>query len=96
MPATIGPLIAHPAVLRAGKGATLMPSKPAPEAHPAITVRELIRRLRKSNPDGLVFLDAESNCLLIMSRRPGMHQPFPEDDEFTADDRKFLLRMRIV
>ncbi len=73
-----------------------MSSKTAPEHLPAITVRELIRRLRKSNPDGLVFLDSESNSLLIISRPPGMHQPITEDDQFTADDKNFLQRMRIV
>ncbi len=72
-----------------------MPSKPARE-NPAITVRELIRRLRKSDPDGLVFLDADNNSLLIISRRPGMHQPFADEDQFTSEDRKFLQRMRIV
>jgi hypothetical protein len=82
------------AAIHAGKGAPLMSSK-TPE-NPAITVRELIRRLRKSNPDGLVFLDSETNSLLIMSRRPGMHQTYNEEDEFSAEDKKFLLRMRIV
>ncbi len=71
-------------------------SSKAGSMRPAMTVRELIRCLRKSNPDGLVFLDSDSNCLLVVAPRPGMHQSFDEDDQFTAEDRRFLLRMRIV
>ncbi len=73
-----------------------MPSKPAPEPRPAITVRELMRRLRKSNPDGLVFLDSDGNNLLIVTPRSDMHQSFADEDEFSPEDRKFLLGMRIV
>ncbi len=38
-------------------------------------VRELAARLANADPEDIVAIDTDSECLLLLNRRPGMCQP---------------------
>jgi hypothetical protein len=61
-------------------------------------VHELVARLEKADPDDIVLIDSDSQCLFLLNRRVGM---FPLLDEqgteatLTERDEEFLRIMRV-
>ncbi len=61
-------------------------------------VRELVARLEKADPEDIVLIDSDSQCLFLLNRRVGM---FPLLDEqgteatLTERDEEFLRIMRV-
>ena len=56
-------------------------------------VRELVARLAKADPEDIVAIDGDSQCLLLLNRRPGMCHVFEEHEErveLTERDKEFL------
>jgi len=57
-------------------------------------VREVLARLRSTDPDFLVVIDASSQSLIIVNPRPGFCSPAdPEEDErhrLAEQDQQFL------
>ncbi len=67
-----------------------------------VKVRELLElaaRLSTADPEGTVIFDAENRCAIVVVVKPGMHQPFEEDEtdllRLTEQDKQFLQAMRI-
>ena len=61
-------------------------------------VHELIALLARADPEDIVVIDADSGCLRLYNRRPGMSQPI-EDEEvstLTDDDSEFLRALHIL
>ncbi len=61
-----------------------------------MTVRELIAALSKCNPEAQVMYEARSEALLVLDRRPGMHQTWSEEPlTLTVADEDFLDALHI-
>ncbi len=61
-------------------------------------VRELVARLAKADPEDIVAIDTDSQCLLLLNQRLGMFQPLDEDEEvaaLTERDKEFLRILRV-
>jgi len=61
-------------------------------------LRELMALLEKFDPEDTVLINPGSQCLLLVNRRPGMSEPFHEDDDrfrLTELDKDFLRNMQI-
>jgi hypothetical protein len=41
-------------------------------------VRELVARLEKADPEDIVVIDSDSQCLFLLNQRAGMFPPLDE------------------
>ncbi len=56
-------------------------------------VRELVARLEKADPEDVVLIDTDSQCLFLLNQRSGMFQPLDEHGTaatLTERDEEFL------
>jgi hypothetical protein len=61
-----------------------------------MTVRELMAMLSRCNPESTVVCEARSEALLVIGRRTGMHEAWPEEPlVLTVEDQDFLCALRI-
>jgi hypothetical protein len=66
-----------------------------------MTVRELLElvpMLQEVDPDDVVHIDATSDSILILNRRPGLHQPMADnfgEHEWSDADRQLLRALRV-
>jgi hypothetical protein len=64
-----------------------------------MNVRQLMARLAKADPDDIVIIDTDLQCLLLLNQRPGMFQPLYVDEECAAPlserDKEFLNALRV-
>ncbi len=64
-----------------------------------MTVRELLARLRDTDPDFLIVIGADARSLMIVNPRPGFYHPMEtEEDEIsrlTEQDQQFLRALHI-
>jgi hypothetical protein len=61
-------------------------------------VRELVARLEKANPEDIVLIDSDSQCLFLLNQRAGMIPPLDEhraEATLTERDEEFLRIMRV-
>ena len=61
-------------------------------------VRELVTRLANANPEDMVVIDTDSQCLLLLNQKSGMFQPLDLDAEravLTERDKEFLSSLRV-
>lgn len=61
-------------------------------------VRELVARLAKADPEEIVAIDTDSQCLLLLNRRPGMCPLLEEHEErveLTERDEELLRALRV-
>lgn len=61
-------------------------------------VRELVARLAKANPEDIVTINTDSQCLLLLNQKSGMFQSLddlPQEEELTEQDKEFLHIMRV-
>lgn len=61
-------------------------------------VRELVARLAKADPEDIVAIDADSQCLILLNQRPGMFQLLDEHEEgmeLNERDIEFLRVLRV-
>ncbi len=61
-------------------------------------VRELVARLAKADPEDIVAIDGDSQCLFLLKQRSGMFQPLDlleEDSALTERDKEFLCSLRV-
>ena len=61
-------------------------------------VRELAARLAKADPEDIVAIDTNSQCLLLLNQKRGMFQPLDELQEevgLTERDKEFLHVVRV-
>ncbi len=59
-------------------------------------VGELLARLMTADPEDIVVIDSDSQCLWLCNTRPRLLQPLEEDgDAFTECDKEFLRAMRV-
>lgn len=61
-------------------------------------VRELVARLAKADPEDIVAIDADSQCLILLNQRPGMFQLLDEREEgmeWNERDIEFLRVLRV-
>lgn len=61
-------------------------------------VRELVARLAKADPEDIVAIDADSQCLILLNQRPGMFQLLDEREEgmeLNERDIEFLRVLRV-
>ena len=61
-------------------------------------VSELIARLAKADPEDIVAIDGDSQCLLLLNRRPGMCSLLEEHEErveLTERDEALLRALRV-
>ena len=61
-------------------------------------VRELVARLAKADPEDIVAIDGNSQCLFLLNQRAGMFQPFDlleEAPALTEWDKEFLCSLRV-
>ena len=64
----------------------------------AMKVRELAARLAKADPEDIVAIDTNSQCLLLLNQKRGMFQPLDELQEgvgLTERDKEFLHVVRV-
>ncbi len=60
-------------------------------------VHELVARLEKADPEDIVLIDSDSQCLFLLNRRTGMFPPLGEhgvEATLTERDEEFLRMMR--
>ena len=60
-------------------------------------VRELAALLSRADPEGIIVIDSDSQCLRLYNPRLGMFPPLHEQEVpgLTEHDKKFLHAMRI-
>ena len=61
-------------------------------------VRELVARLARADPEDIVAIDGDSQCLFLLSQRPGMSPPLDlleEGSALTERDTEFLCSLRV-
>ncbi len=64
----------------------------------AMKVRELVARLEKADPEDIVLIDSDSQCLFLLNQRAGMFQPLGEHEAtvtLTEPDKEFLRVLRV-
>ena len=61
-----------------------------------MTVRELMTKLSRCNPESVVVCEARSEALLVIGQRTGMHETWQEERlRLTVEDEDFLCALRI-
>ena len=63
-----------------------------------MTVRELVARLAKADPEDIVAIDGDSQSLFLLNQRPGMSQSLDLLEEGSASidrDTEFLRSLRV-
>lgn len=64
-----------------------------------MNVRQLMARLAKADPDDVVAIDTDLQCLLLLNQRAGMFQPIYVDEgcaaRLTECDKEFLRALRV-
>lgn len=61
-----------------------------------MTVRELMAMLSRCNPESTVVCEARSEALIVIGRRTGMHEAWPDEPlALTVEDEGFLCALRI-
>jgi hypothetical protein len=61
-------------------------------------VRELVARLEKADPEDIVLIGSDSQCLFLLNQRSGMFPPLDErapEATLTERDEEFLHIMRV-
>jgi hypothetical protein len=61
-------------------------------------VRELVARLAIADPEDIVVIDRDSQCLFLLNQRSGMFQPLDlleEGAALTERDKEFLRSLRV-
>ncbi len=58
-------------------------------------VRELLALLSKADPEDTVVFDTNSDSLLLITIRPGMHQVVEDCTGFTVEEEEWLRKMHI-
>ncbi len=61
-------------------------------------VRELVARLEKADPEDIVLIDTDSQCLFLLNQRAGMLPPLDENGTgatLTEHDEEFLRILRV-
>jgi hypothetical protein len=61
-------------------------------------VRELVALLVRFDPEDIVLINPDTQCLLLLNRRPGMSEPLSQDGcefELTELDKKLLRDMQV-
>ncbi len=61
-------------------------------------VRELVARLEKADPEDIVLIDTDSQCLFLLNQRAGMFPPLDEHGTgatLTEQDEEFLRILRV-
>ena len=62
-------------------------------------VRQLMARLAKADPDDIVAIDTDLQCLLLLNQRTGMFLPLYVDEGCAAPlserDEEFLRALRV-
>ncbi len=71
-----------------------------PELSSPMKVGELIARLQKVDPNFLIVVGADSQCLIVVNPRPGFCYPADLEEEdvvphFTEPDLNFLRQLHI-
>lgn len=60
-----------------------------------MNVCELLTILSRADPEDIVVYDTYSDCLLLITVRPGMHQVVEDCTGFTAKEQEWLRQMHI-
>lgn len=64
-----------------------------------MNVRELMARLANADPDDIVAIDTDLQCLRLLNQRAGTFQPLYVDDAcavpLTERDKEFLRALRV-
>lgn len=59
-------------------------------------VRELVARLAKADPEDIVAIDADSQCLILLNQRPGMFQLLDEREEGMELNERDIEFLRVL
>ena len=75
-----------------------MGKKALPTLGETMRVGELIALLARVDPEEIVVIDPDSNCLRLYDPRPGMYQPVEEQEvsTLTNEDNEFLRALHIL
>ena len=63
-----------------------------------MNVRQLVARLAIADPEDIVVIDRDSQCLFLLNQRSGMFQPLDllgEGAALTERDKQFLRSLRV-